>query len=368
MPKAKETILEINLNHLEHNFNFLKSRVSEDVKFLAVVKAFAYGNDASNIALFLQSLNADYFAVAYADEGKALRKAGVTKPILVFHPQKASLKKIVKYNLEPNLYSKTIFEEFLDLAERKQLKNYPVHLKFNTGLNRLGFIHSDIDYLTSKLNNSKAINVASIFSHLAASEDENEKEFTLQQIEKFKRVIHKLTSQLSYKPIIHMCNTSGIINYPEAHFNMVRSGIGLYGFGNSKSINKELKPIASLKSIISQIHHVKEGESVGYNRTFISTTDKKIATIPIGHADGISRIYGNKKGFVYINNQKAYIIGNVCMDMIMVDISSINCTEGDEVVIFDEHFSADDLATNASTISYELITSISQRVKRKLIK
>ncbi len=368
MPKAQETVLEIDLKALKHNFEYLKSKISGNTKFLAVVKAFAYGNDANEIANYLQNLGVDYFAVAYTSEGIALRKAGITTPILVLHPLSVSFKSLIENCLEPNLYNRKVLTEFLELATAEKQNNYPIHLKFNTGLNRLGFLESDIDDIYSKLKNTYAIKVKSIFSHMAASEDLNEKEFTLHQIDSFKKIIMEFKSTFGYQPILHMCNTSGILNYPEAHFDMVRSGIGLYGFGNSEKEDKNFKPIASLKSVISQIHDIKKGESVGYNRAFKSDASLKTATLPIGHADGISRIYGNGKGYVVINGKKAALIGNVCMDMIMVNVTGIDCSEGDEVIIFDANHTANDLAHNANTISYELITAISQRVKRVIKK
>ena len=220
--------------------------------------------------------------------------------------------------------------------------------------------------LYQSLLDTKSIKVASIFSHLAASDDENENAFTLQQIEAFKNVSKELKNQLDYTPFLHLCNTSGLLNYPEAHFDMVRSGIGLYGFGNNSEIDKHLKPISTLKTCISQIHSLKKGDSLGYNRAFIAKKNTKTATLPIGHADGINRAFGNQKGFVFVNKQKAYIIGNVCMDMIMIDVTDINCQEGDEVVVFDATHNATDLAENVNSISYELITSVSQRIKRTL--
>jgi alanine racemase len=217
------------------------------------------------------------------------------------------------------------------------------------------------------IKNTESVRVDGIFSHLAASEDAAEKEFTNYQIENYNKAVNKLFPQLGYEPLKHLCNTSGIINYPEAHFDMVRTGIGLYGFGNSAEEDKKLKPVGTLKTIISQIHHIKKGESVGYNRVFKADKDIKTATLPIGHADGINRIYGKQKTNVLINEQLAPLIGNVCMDMIMVDISGIDCKEGDEVILFGKEKSAEEFAHNAGTISYELITSISQRVKRKII-
>lgn len=368
MPRAQETVLEINLKALTHNFIYLKSRLRNDQKFLAVVKAFAYGSDAEVIAKHLQDLNVDYFAVAYSSEGVALRESGITKPIMVLHPLSIHFNTIIDYCLEPVIYNSKTLDGFLTSAKKKYQKDYPIHLNFNTGLNRLGFGENDIDFILSKINPVDTLNVISIFSHLAASEDLNEKTFTKKQIDNFIKIATEYTAKTKTTPLRHLCNTSGILNYPEAHLDMVRSGIGLYGFGNSTKENANLKPIANLKSVISQIHEIKPNESVGYNRAYKATLFEKIATIPIGHADGLGRQYGNRKGFVYINSQKAQIIGNVCMDMIMVDITAIACKEGDEVVIFDATNTAENLAGATGTISYELITSISQRIKRTFIK
>lgn len=370
MPKAQETILEIDLKALKHNFEYLKSKLNSGTKFLAVVKAFAYGNDADEIAKCLQDLDIDYFAVAYAAEGAALGNAGVTKPILVLHTLAKNFDVIIENCLEPNLYNAKILNEFIAFVSEQKQTDYPIHIKFNTGLNRLGFWENDVDYILDKLYASKSVKVKSLFSHLAASEDLNERDFTLRQIESFKAITKEFIEKIGYQPILHMSNTSGILNYPEAHFDMVRSGIGLYGFGNSEEESKHLKPIASLKTVISQIHHIEKGESVGYNRAYKSDTlFTKTATLPLGHADGIGRIYGKEKGYVTIHGKKAPIIGNVCMDMIMVNITDIDCKEGDEVIVFDgTTTSAETLAESVGTISYELITGISQRVKRTMLK
>ncbi len=367
MSKIKESTLEINLNYLKDNFEFLKSKTATKTKFLAVVKAFAYGSDAETIAKHLQSLNVDYFAVAYVSEGIKLREAGIETPILVLHPQTVNFKSLIEHCLEPNLYSFRVLNDFITLASDLKLKNYPIHIKFNTGLNRLGFNPNDVNKIIEITNKNNAISVKSIFSHLAASEDLNEKEFTKNQISSFKNIKTKFDSLSIHKPFAHLCNTSGLLNYPKAHFDMVRVGIGLYGFGNSTFINKNLKPIASLKSIISQIHYIKKGETIGYNRAFIAEKNTTIAVIPLGHADGISRQYGNGKGFVFINNKKAFIIGNVCMDIIMVDVTNIECKETDEVIVFNEQYKASILANSVDTISYEIITAISNRIKRKII-
>lgn len=364
MGKIGETTLEIDLTALEHNFNHLRSRLQPKTKFLAVVKAFAYGSDMVTISKKLESLNVDYFAVAYAKEGLLLREAGIKKPILVLHPQIANLNELIDRCLEPSLYSSRMLHAFLKVASEKGQKDYPVHLKFNTGLNRLGFWESDVDFIYEELKGRTALKIVSVFSHLAASEDASEREFSLRQIETFKKISDVLAQKLAYRPMRHMLNTSGIINYPNAQFEMVRSGIGLYGYGNDPEVDHLLRPVATLKTIISQLHKIEPGESVGYNRGFVSDGYRITATLPIGHADGIGRQYGGGKTFVLINGKKAPIIGNVCMDMLMVDVTGIDCREGDEVLVFGGGLSAEQFANTAKTISYELLTAISPRVRR----
>ena len=367
MPKAQETILEIDLKALKHNYEFLKSKLKADAKFLAVVKSFAYGSDSIVIAKYLEVLNVDYLAVAYANEGVTLRDAGIKTPILVLHPQPVNFKLLIDRCLEPSLYNLKVLNEFINVAGKENQSNYPVHIKFNTGLNRLGFSENDVDYIASKIESTKTVKVKSLFSHLAASEDLNEKEFTQFQIVSFNAIVKNFIEKIGYNPILHLCNTSGILNYPEAHLDMARSGIGLYGFGNSEKEDKNFKPVATLKSVISQIHKIEPGESIGYNRAYKSDSFLKSATIPIGHADGIGRQYGDGKGFVTINGQKAPIIGNVCMDMIMVNVTGLDCMEGDEVIVFGKHPTATEFSKTANTISYEIITAISQRIKRVLL-
>ncbi|ADV48636.1 Alanine racemase [Cellulophaga algicola DSM 14237] len=367
MAKAQETVLEINLTALEHNYRYLKTKISSKTKFLGVVKAFAYGSDAVSIAQKLVALGADYLAVAYTEEGVSLRNAGIKIPILVLHPQIVSFDTIIERCLEPNLYSERILTAFITAAERHQQKIYPIHLKFNTGLNRLGFNAKDIPSIVKKLSETTAVKVLSIFSHLAASEDLEEKDFTLNQIKNFNIISTQIDAALPYIPFKHLANTSGIINYPEAHFDMVRSGIGLYGFGNDIDEDKNFIPVATLKTNISQIHYLEPNESVGYNRAFTSNKKIKTATLPLGHADGIGREYGNGKGVVCVHGYYAPIIGNTCMDMIMVDVTDIDCSEGDEVIVFGNKPTATEFAAGANTISYEVLTGISQRVKRVIV-
>jgi len=364
MTKVQETVLEIDLNALKHNFEFIRSKLQDQTKILAVVKAFGYGTDAVEIAKYLEQLNVDYFAVAYTKEGVVLRDAGIKTPILVLHPQPINFKTLIEKCLEPSLYNERVLNSFIDIAKEEKQIDYPIHVKFNTGLNRLGFGKSDVDYIIDKLSDASQVKVKSIFSHLAASEDGDEKEFTLQQIHSFKTIAETFKQKIGYKVMLHQLNTSGVLNYPEAQFDMVRVGIGLYGFGNNEADTKKLQNVASLKSVISQIHHIEKGASVGYNMAYIADRPTKTATIPIGHADGIHRAFGNGKGFVSIHGNRAYIVGNVCMDMLMVNITDIDCNEGDEVVFFNNQNTVNELAKNINSISYEILTAISQRVKR----
>lgn len=331
------------------------------------MKAFSYGHDALAVSKTLQSATIDYLAVAYTEEGIYLRENGITLPILVLHAQIQNYELLIEHNLEPNIYSKKTLNSFLKSAKEKQCSHYPIHLKFNTGLNRLGFTKTDVEYITDILKENEQVHINSIFSHLAASEDANERDFTHTQIDKFKNIIEKVTKEFPYKIDLHLSNTSGIINYPEAHFDMVRLGIGMYGFGNETAETAQLKNIGTLKTIISQIHEVRPGESSGYNRAYIAKKRTKTATIPIGHADGISRRLGNGNGSVKINGHMCPIVGNVCMDMLMVDVTNINCNEGDEVVLFDSQEMLNELARKSGTISYEILTGISQRIARKIV-
>ncbi|MEX0275032.1 MAG: alanine racemase [Flavobacteriaceae bacterium] len=367
MRMAPETVLEIDLKALGHNYGFLRSKLRKETLFMAVVKAFAYGSDAVVLAKRLVDLGADYLAVAYTSEGVILREAGIKLPILVLHPQPHNFKALIEWHLEPSLYSPRILTLFLEAAQKKQQRDFPVHIKFNTGLNRLGFWENDVDFILDKVRAQSVVRISSLFSHLAASDDVHEEQFTRRQINTFSKIVAEVEPQLDYRVLKHLLNTSGIVNYPDAQWDMVRSGIGLHGYGNHPETDAQLKPVGTLKTVISQIHRIEPGESVGYNRAYTSDAFKSVATLPIGHADGIGRLYGNGKGFVSIAGRKAPIIGNVCMDMLMVDITEVDCKEGDEVIVFGKGVSAEQLAANVGTISYELITGISQRVRRKIL-
>jgi len=361
------TLLEIDLGRLAHNFRVLRGRLEENTRFLGVVKAFAYGSDMVAIGAKLERLGADYLAVAYVREGVLLREAGIRLPIMVLHPQDTQLHDCVEHCLEPTLYSFRIFRAFAELAREQQLREYPVHLKFNTGLNRLGFWEEEAELLLGEAGSAEGVKIRSIMSHLAASDDRSQEHFTRAQIEKFDRICARLSDQLDQRPIRHLCNTSGILNFPEAQYDMVRSGIGLYGFGNDPDYDSELQPIARLSTVISQLHRVRPGDYVGYNMGYRAKTARTIATLPIGHADGIGRVLGQGKGGVWIHGRWAPIAGWVCMDMIMVDVTEIPCTEGDRAVVFDADHTADELASGCNTISYEVLTSLSPRVERRII-
>lgn len=359
------THLIIRLDNLEHNIGYLKSKLNENVLFMAVVKAFSYGNNHCEITSFLQKKNlVDYFAVAYASEGVELRKMGIKKPILVLHPQLADFNELVQHHLEPTLYSNRLLKHFLQYAKEQNLSEYPVHIKCNSGMNRLGFSFDEIEEVCQLLSKQNQVKIKTAYSHLFASEDKSARNHIEKQINKFISFQNVIKKHFKYPILFHNCNTSGILNYPEAHFDMVRSGIGMYGFANDPEKQKNFRPITILKSLISQIHLVHKGEYVGYNFGFEAQRLTRTATISVGHADGLNRIYGKGIGFVYVKGQKAPILGNVCMDMLMVDVTEIDCEEGDEVVIFDENHTAEVLAETAQTISYELITSLSRRIKR----
>jgi len=361
----KKTVLEIDLNALEHNFNVISSKLKPSTKFMAIVKAGGYGSDSVEIAKKLEIIGVDYFAVAFTNEGIELRKAGIKTPILVLLPQVESIKNIIDYNLEASLYSFYFLESFIDYVNKKEVKKCFCHFKINTGLNRVGFSEYQINVAIEKIRNCKPIRLAGIYSHLAATDDLNETKFTNSQINLFEKLSSKIKSQISCEPILHMSNTSGIFNYPKCEFDMVRSGIGLYGYNNN--LNKELVPVHSLKSVIAQIINCNKGESVGYNRSFFCKNDMKVGVIPIGHADGISRFF-SKSAHVFIGGKKAEVLGNICMDVLMINLNGINCDEGDEVVVFDSKNNAEDFAKSVGTISYEILTNLSSRIERKIIR
>ena len=368
MSKVLESRLEIDLNALEENFKLLKSYLSSKTKMMGVVKAFAYGTDSVIIAKHLVKIGAQQLAVAYIDEGVTLRKAGINVPILVFYPQLKDVQSLIDYHLTPSVYNQYFLEGLTqELKLHDDVHTFGIHLKINTGLNRLGFDVNDLDSIFSQLQSEKKLKLVGLFSHLAASGNPKEIDFSLQQIQNFEDARQFFKNHLQYKFDAHICNSSGIINFPEAEYDMVRAGIALYGYGNNSEEHEIFKAVASLKTVIAQLRTIKQGASVGYERKFIAQKTTKIATLPLGYADGISRIFGNGKAQVLIHYQKAPIVGNVCMDTLMVDVTGIQCEEGDEVEIFGKNHTVPDFDIEQQTIPYEIITRISQRVTRVLI-
>ncbi|MFY8097044.1 MAG: bifunctional UDP-N-acetylmuramoyl-tripeptide:D-alanyl-D-alanine ligase/alanine racemase [Flavobacterium sp.] len=362
--KKHETILEINLDSITYNLNFYKSKLKAETKVMVMVKAFGYGNGGYELAKHLEFLKVSYLGVAFADEGVELRKAGITMPIMIMNPETSSFHTMIAYQLEPEIYSLNALKSFIRICKEKNISAYPIHLKLDTGMHRQGFEAHDIPELITILRQSNFVRVTSIFSHLAASDELNFKEFTLLQINRYQKMAGAIKSELGIQPIEHLLNTSGIFNFSEYQFNMVRLGIGLYGVGNSREENQLLQQVSTLKSIILQIREVAPEESIGYGRKFMVNEPIRVATVPIGYADGIRRAWGNEKGYVTIHNQKARILGNICMDMLMVDVTHISCQEQDEVIIFGDSPTVVEMAQTLQTIPYEILTSISQRVKR----
>ena len=367
MPRNPETVLEIDLRALEHNYGVIRSRLRPETRLLGVVKAFAYGSESVAIARKLEVVGAHYLAVAFTREGTQLREAGIRRPILVLHPQPDNLGELITNCLEPGLYSPRILSLFLEAAEALDQKAYPVHLEFNTGLNRLGFWEKDLEWIGGQLEGRETLEVRSLFSHLAASDDPKEAPFTRGQINQFEAIVKRWEASFGSRPIKHLLNTSGVFNYPGAQWDMVRTGIGLYGYSNDPEMDPRLRPVARLRTRISQIHRIEPGEWVGYNKGYTAPDYRVTATLPIGHADGIGRQYGQGRGVVFIKDKPAPVIGNVCMDMMMVDISEIECAEGDDAVFFGGSHSAEALAHRTGTISYELLAGISQRVPRVIL-
>ena len=362
--KTHETVLEINLNAISHNLNFYKSKLAPKTKMMVMVKAFGYGNGGFEIAKLLEHHKVDYLGVAFADEGISLKSAGITVPIMVLNPESTSFSALIQHQLEPEIYSIKGLKAFLKIAEQKKLKHFPIHIKLDTGMHRLGFEEENLTELIQTLKGNETVQIKSILSHMATSDDSKHDAFSKSQIALFEKLSSQLQTSLNIKPIRHILNTSGITNYPEAQYDMVRLGIGLYGISNDEEEQKELENVGTLKSIISQIRTIEKGESVGYGRRFIAEKETIIATIPIGYADGIRRSWGHGVGYVVINNIQAKIIGSICMDMLMVDVTNIDCKEGQTVIVFGENPTVNFMAKQLNTIPYEILTSISQRVKR----
>ncbi|MES2515357.1 MAG: bifunctional UDP-N-acetylmuramoyl-tripeptide:D-alanyl-D-alanine ligase/alanine racemase [Bacteroidota bacterium] len=363
--KSHDTVLEINLNRLVHNINFYRLQVSKDTMLMCMVKATGYGSGSTEIAFTLQHHHVNYLAVAYADEGVELRKAGIHLPIMVMSPEEYSYDDMIDHHLEPEIYSFKIAKEFLHALQSKAISTpYPVHIKLDTGMKRLGFEEDQLNELCDFLTREPLLKVKSIFSHLVASDDQTFDDFTNAQIALFEKSASQLENAIGYQALKHICNSGAITRFKHAHYNMVRLGIGMYGVGFNDIEKQQLENISSLKTRISQIKELQTGETVGYNRKGVAAKRTTIATIPIGYADGFSRKLGNGNFEVYINKKPCKTIGNICMDMCMIDITGISCKEGDEVIVFDTLLQLISLSKAMDTIPYEVLTGISTRVKR----
>jgi len=363
--KVHQTVMEINLSAMVHNLKEYQKHLRPDTKLMAMVKAFSYGSGSAEVARILQFHKVDYLAVAYADEGVELRKAGISLPVMVMNPDEASFDALATFDLEPEIYSFPIYHAFHTYLDQQGIQTFPVHIKFNTGMNRLGFEVSDATALTGLLKQHHTMAVKSVFSHLVASESAVHDGFTEQQISLFEKAGMVMQQELGYSFIRHIANSAAIFRKPEYQFDMVRLGIGLYGVDSAESSAAPLETVITLKSTIAQLRKVKAGDTIGYGRKGLVTKDSMIATVRIGYADGYDRRFGNGVGSMYLNGQLAPVTGHVCMDMAMIDVTDIpGVKEGDTVEIFGKYLPVQQLAKWAGTIPYEIMTGISQRVKR----
>lgn len=363
--KIHQTVLSINLSSLTHNLNVFRSHLAPGVKTMAMVKASAYGSGSAEIAQALQFSGVDYLTVAYTDEGIALRKAGIAMPIMVMSPDDTSFDRMISWKLEPEIFNIRSLDAFMHIAQTLNVRNYPVHIKLDTGMHRLGFIADEIGELKQRLLNNEHIHIASIFSHLAASEDPTKDDFTRQQGNIFEQMSSSLMEQLPNKPLRHLCNSAAIVRHPSLQYDMVRLGIGLYGIDSSDVLKEQLKQISTLKTTIAQIKVIPPTETIGYGRKAVAENTMRIATICVGYADGYPRKLSNGNAYVLIHGQHARTVGIIAMDMCMVDITDIpDVKEGDDVIVFSPELPVSMIAKWADTIPYEIMTGISQRVKR----
>ncbi len=374
--KAHQTILEINLNALIENLKTYQSLLKSNTKLMVMVKAFSYGSGSFEIANVLQFHKVDYLAVAYADEGIDLRRAGITLPIMVMNPEQKNFESIIYYNLEPEIYNKRGLQQYIAITqnlmqtaqgeeEQNKDRKFPIHIELDTGMVRLGFHDNDMDELITLLKANPQIEVKSVFSHLAASEDVAQDDFTNHQIKSFDKMSKKLMSELNVTFIRHILNSAGISRFPDAQFDMVRLGIGLYGIDSGEKVQGRLKNVSTLKSTIAQINFIKKSETIGYNRVGHITRDSNIATVNIGYADGLNRRLSNGVGKMLIRGKIVPVVGNICMDMTMVDVTDVgDIQEGDEVIIFGDDLPVKTVSDWLETIPYEIISTVSQRVKR----
>lgn len=363
--KVHQTVMEVNLTAMVHNLKTYQQQLKPSTKLMAMVKAFSYGSGTAEVARILQFHKIDYLAVAYADEGVELRKAGISLPVMVMNVDEAGFDAMIQYNLEPEIYSFGIYTQFHQFLDKQAIKQYPVHIKFNTGMNRLGFEITEAAALATLIQQQGTMVVKSLLSHLAASENPLLDEFTQEQVNRFEEAVKEVKQILGYSFIKHIANSAGIFRHPEYQFDMVRLGIGLYGVDSAQTNQLDLQTVVTLKTTIAQIRNLSQDETVGYNRKGVLARNSRIATVRIGYADGYSRSLGNGIGYMCVRGKKAPVIGTVCMDMTMLDVTDIpEAMEGDEVEVFGKQVPVQELAKATGTIAYEIMTGISQRVKR----
>ena len=363
--RSHRTVLNVSLPAMENNLKYYRSLISPHTRMVAMVKAQCYGLGDVELINELQYYNIDYLAVAYTDEGVNLRKKNIKLPIIVLGAEGESFEMMIEYGLEPEIFNFYSLNEFENaLCHHPELSNFKIHLKIDTGMHRLGFRKEEIPELVERIKKNPQLRIASVFSHLAAAEDAHEDAFTLSQISYFKEVTDLISSQFDYKILRHIVNSAGISRFPQAHFDMVRLGIGLYGFSAVAEDRAHLQQVATLQTVITHVHTIKKGETVGYNRTFVADRDTRVGIIPIGYADGFPPELGRGVGSVLVKGRQAPIIGKICMDMTMIDLTGLEAREGDEVVIYGEHNRMDDIAAKIGKIPYHLLTSISKRVPR----
>jgi len=359
--KVHGTVMEIDLDAVIHNLNFFKSVLKSTTKIMVMVKAFGYGSGSIEIANILQYHKVNYLGVAYADEGVDLRKNNIRIPIMVMNPSEDSFDAMINYDLEPEIYSVRIFNALIKFLDGRPCK---IHLKLDTGMHRLGFEEAEIPEAINILKSNEHIRVASIFSHLAGADESAHDNFSGDQFKKFTKWADRISASIGYKPLYHILNSPGILRLPQFQLDMVRLGIGLYGVDPTTDGFDQLRPVATLKTLVSQVRHIKKGESIGYGRRGYADKDSIIATIAVGYADGFSRAFSRGVGEVLIQGKKAKVIGNVCMDMTMIDVTGMNVMEGDEVILFGKDFPIQEVSSKINTIPYEILTSTSERVKR----
>lgn len=362
--KNEYSILELKQKSCFANYKYYKSLLENRTKLLVLIKANAYGHGATQFSAMIQGFGADYLAVAMPIEGIELRKSGISLPIIVLTSGTDFFEELIEYKLEPAIPNLDTLKAFETVLKNKNIVHYPIHIKLDTGMHRLGFVDDELDNLISYIYENKHFKIISIYSHLSCSEDPTKDDFTRGQIFSFKQMADKISNAISYKPMYHILNSAGIERFTEYQFDMVRLGLGIYGITTSKEI--ELQQVASLKCRILQIKDIEEG-GIGYGQASIIAKPRRIATIPVGYADGIDRRLGCGNFSFYLNGHRVPTIGNICMDMTMLDITGVSAEVGDYVTIFGEELSVLELANALKTIPYEIFTSIPSRIKRKII-